>query len=346
MTPRAARIAAFLETAGWGAANRAPLAGDASNRRYDRLRNGPMGASAILMDAPPETGEETAPFLRIARHLRGLGLSAPEILSENREDGLLLLEDLGDDLYARVIATGGADETELYTAAVDALVALHQHAPPSDLGPYSPALMAEKAALAGQWYAGGSAPQADTRPDHPAAKAISDAIGPLLTRYAAATPVLIQRDYHAENLLWLPRRDGVARVGLLDFQDALAGHPAYDLVSLLEDARRDVPAALQNAMLEHYITATAADDTAFRRAYALLGAQRNLRILGVFARLSLHYGKPQYADLIPRVWAHLQQDLSHPDLDTLARSITACLPPPDSERLDRLKARCATVPTP
>lgn len=346
MTPRAARIATFLDTAGWGMATRAPLAGDASNRRYERLSGGPVDACAVLMDAPPEKGEDTRPFVHIARHLRGLGLSAPKILAEDNAAGLLLLEDLGDDLYARVLQEARADETEIYAAAVDALVALHNHPPPADLPPYHPDLMAEKAALAGQWYAGGSATVAAAGPDHPAARALADSIGPLLARHVPTATVLVQRDYHAENLLWLPDRQGIARVGLLDFQDALAGHPAYDLVSLLEDARRDVPKALQSTMLARYIAATGTDADKFRRAYALLGAQRNLRILGVFARLSLHYGKPHYADLIPRVWGHLQQDLTHPDLTGLKDTVDLTLPPPDPVRLDRLKARCATVPTP
>lgn len=344
MTRRAAQIAQFLESVGWGTAARAPLAGDASNRCYERLRKAD-GARAVLMDAPPDRGEDTRPFTRIARHLSGLGLSAPAILAEDSTEGLLLLEDLGDDLFARVIAAGAADETVLYTAAVDALVALHRQPPPADLPPYDPALMTEKAALAGQWYAGGSADPAAPDQTHPAARAIADTIGPLLEAHASEARVLVQRDYHAENLLWLPQREGVARVGLLDFQDALAGHPAYDLVSLLEDARRDVPPALQEAMLEHYIAATGSDPWTFRRAYALLGAQRNLRILGVFARLSLHFGKPHYVDLISRVWAHLLHDLDHPHLAPLAEVVGSTLPPPDISRLDRLRARCATVPT-
>ena len=345
MTPRAAKIAHFLDAAGWGQAQRAPLAGDASNRRYERLTQGPKGAGAVLMDAPPEKGEDTRPFVAIATYLAGIGLSAPRILAQDNAAGLLLLEDLGDDLFARVVADGRADETALYTAAVDALVDLHQNPPPADLAAYSPELMTAKAALAGQWYRGGCDDCPAVDPANPAAKAISDAIAPLLARYASDTPVLVLRDFHAENLIWLPVRTGTARVGLLDFQDALRGHPAYDLVSLLEDARRDVPPALQDAMLAHYITRSGTAPDPFRRAYALLGAQRNLRILGVFARLSLHFGKPGYVDLIPRVWGHLQNDLSHPDLGSLAAAIAAHLPPPDRDRLDRLRDRCATIQT-
>jgi len=298
------------------------------------------------MDADPNKGEDTRPFVAIAAYLTDLGFSAPALLAQDNANGLLLLEDLGDDLYARVIAAKTADETALYKAAIDLLVAAHDHPPPSDLSAYSPALMAEKAALAGQWYAGGSAETAHPDPAHPAAVAIARMIAPLLAAHASDASVLIQRDYHAENLLWLPEREGVARVGLLDFQDALAGHRAYDLVSLLEDARRDVPPALQEAMLARYIARTGADAESFRRAYALLGAQRNLRILGVFARLSLHYGKAHYVDLIPRVWGHLQHDLDHPDLGDLAETVFGQLPAPDPVILERLKARCATIPTP
>ncbi|MCV6596694.1 MAG: phosphotransferase [Mangrovicoccus sp.] len=346
MGSRETQIREFLHRAGWDKAQRAPLAGDASNRRYERLRQGPDGQGAVLMDADPAKDEDTKPFVAIAQHLAALGFSAPQILAEENSAGLLLLEDLGDDLYARVIAAGSADETELYQAAIDVLIALHRHPAPQALPPYDPALMAQKAALAGQWYAGGSANPARPDADHPAATAIAAAITPLLNAHASAAPVLIQRDYHAENLLWLPARAGIARVGLLDFQDALAGHQAYDLVSLLEDARRDVPDALQEAMLAYYIAQTGQDPAAFRRAYALLGAQRNLRILGVFARLSLHYGKAHYVDLIPRVWGHLQHDLTHPDLAPLADCVAQHLPAPEPEFLERLKSRCATIPTP
>ncbi len=157
--------------------------------------------------------------------------------------------------------------------------------------------------------------------------------------------MLVQRDYHAENLLWLPERDGAARVGLLDFQDAAAGHPAYDLVSLLEDARRDVTQATVAAAKAHYLALTGFDPAQFDLAYAAMGAQRNLRILGVFARLSLHFGKPGYVDLIPRVWDHLRTDLAHPSLAELRGLVQAALPDPSVAKLQELKDRCGTVPT-
>ena len=148
---------------------------------------------------------------------------------------------------------------------------------------------------------------------------------------------MILRDYHAENLIWLPGRKGIARVGLLDFQDAMTGHRAYDLVSLLQDVRRDVPAGIETRMLARYIDGSGTNDHAFRTAYAVLGAQRNLRILGVFARLATDYGKPRYVDLIPRVWAHLVRDLDHPALAPVAQMLVDTLPAPSPETLQRLR---------
>ncbi|MDZ7710171.1 MAG: phosphotransferase [Roseovarius sp.] len=311
----------------------APSPGDASNRRYLRLAR-PDGARAVLMDAPPERGEDVRPFTAIARHLRGLGLSAPAILAEETQTGLLLLEDLGDALYARTLAQAPAMEPTLYRAATDLLVELHRHAPPEGLAPYSPPLMADLAALALDWYRDGG-----TSPEDASLRRQFQAT---LETHLAALPetdsVLIQRDYHAENLIWLPDRAGVARVGLLDFQDAMRGHRAYDLVSLLQDARRDVSPATARAMLKHYIATTGADADAFTTAFHWLGAQRNLRILGVFARLCLRDGKPHYVDLIPRVWAHLQTDLRHPALAPLASLVAEALPPPTPAHLDTLKS--------
>jgi aminoglycoside/choline kinase family phosphotransferase len=334
---RADQIELFLNAAGWAGAKRAPLAGDASNRRYERLNDGPDGQGAVLMDAPPERGEDVRPFLHIARHLTGLGLSAPRILAAEPDHGFLLLEDLGDDLFSRVAATDPGVQQEIYTAAVDALVELHRHPPPANIPDYGPGPMTTLAGLAFVWYArGGTDRDKET---------FSAELETVLSRHTTASPVLALRDYHAENLLWLPARAGLARVGLLDFQDGALGHPAYDLISLTEDARRDVPPDLAEAMLEHYIAATGQAPGAFRAAAAAIAAQRNLRILGVFARLSLHYGKPGYIDLIPRVWDHLMRDLAHPDLGRLRDIVQTGLPKPTPDILAELKAKCGTVPT-
>ncbi|SEQ86491.1 aminoglycoside phosphotransferase family protein [Thalassovita taeanensis] len=340
MTNRTTLANAFLDTTLWAGVPREPLAGDASNRRYERLRNAANGETAVLMDAPPEKGEDIRPFVKIACYLGDLGLSAPRILAEDAEHGFLLLEDLGDDLFARVIPQEPSLETPLYEAATDVLLQLHRAAPPVGLKPYTPEIMADMAALAWRWYLRGT-----NGADDISEARFRTAFLPVLTQHAPDQSVLIQRDYHAENLLWLPERIGVARVGLLDFQDAMTGHPAYDLVSMLQDARRDVPAAIEAAMIARYVRADGMDATRFGAAYAVLGAQRNLRILGVFARLSLHYGKPHYVDLIPRVWAHLMRDLEHPALSPVASKIHETLPAPTPELLQRLKDQCATVPT-
>ncbi|WP_299686332.1 phosphotransferase [uncultured Tateyamaria sp.] len=334
---RADLAAAFLAATGWGAAHRVNIAGDASNRRYDRLRDAD-GGTAVLMDAPPAKGESVRPFVRITHALRDLGLSAPQVLAEDDDHGFLLLEDLGDDLFAKVVQAKPALEQPLYEAAVDLLVHLHT-APPPSLPPYDAATATPLAALAFDWYL----PGATGTPDPGAKAAFDSACHAVLAPLDPALDVLIQRDYHAENLLWLPDRTGVARVGLLDYQDAMRGHRAYDLMSILQDARRDVPPALAVAMVRRYVTTTGADADAFGAAFACLGMQRNMRILGVFARLSMAYGKPHYVDLIPRVWGHLITALAHPALATVAPLITDHLPAPDPAVLASLKDKCGSV---
>lgn len=333
MTNRKALAQTFLNGTDWAGTEPVSLAGDASNRRYDRLTR--AGETAVLMDAPPEKGEDIRPFVRIAHFLSDCGLSAPKILAEDPENGFLLLEDLGDDLFARVAAARPALEEQLYTAATDVLVQLHRHDPPK-LEPYAPQFMTEMAALAWDWYQKGITGTAD-------AGAFSQAFLPLLQAHAADQSVLIQRDYHAENLLWLPQRKGTARVGLLDFQDARTGHPAYDLVSLLKDARRDVSAQIEQRMIAHYVVKTGSNPAEFESAYQILGVQRSLRILGVFARLSMMYNKPSYVDLIPRVWDHLQHGLSHPALHSVAPLVRE-LPAPTAENLQKLKDQAGCVP--
>lgn len=331
----------FLAQTDWAGATRSHLAGDASNRRYERLTDPETGATAVLMDAPPEKGEDIRPFLRIARHLSGLGLSAPQIYASDADTGFALIEDFGDALFARHIPADPASENSLYSCAIDVLTALHQAPLPAGIGSYSAANMAKLAALSFDFYLAAARGQ-----DMSGRGALITGLEPLLHEVEAGPRTLILRDYHAENLIWLPDRAGATRVGLLDFQDALAGHPAYDLVSLLEDARRDVPEALQAQMLDAYLAQTSTDEDAFRFAYAVLGAQRNLRIVGVFARLCVRDGKPGYIDLIPRVWGHLQRDLSHPRLVELRTLINETLPEPGPDILSTLKDQCATFPKP
>lgn len=337
MTDRATLAAAFIARADWADADRRFLAGDASPRRYDRLTRG--AETAVLMDAPPDKGEDVRPFVLMARHLRALGLSAPEVRAEDAENGFLLLEDLGDALFARVLEQDPAAEPALYTAAVEVLAALQAAPPPPGLPDHNPGFMAEAAGLSLIWYARAvtGAPQ-DAAP-------LQAAMAAAMAAHCNRPPVLVLRDYHAENLLWLPGRQGLARVGLLDFQMGSMGQPEYDLISLLQDARRDVAPDLARAMIGHFARVTGADAATTETACAVLGAERALRILGGFTRLCLLHGKPGYIRLIPRVWAHLQANLAHPALAAL-RNAAAALPDPSAQALQRITDQCGKPPTP
>ncbi|MDH3659052.1 MAG: phosphotransferase [Alphaproteobacteria bacterium] len=310
MTSRDATLSTFLEVNGQGRALRKRLAGDASVRRYERLIGGPV--PMVLMDCPPDL-LDVGPFLCIAKWLRRCGFSAPLIFAADEEAGLALMEDLGDDLFNRVLSEGvrSVDETELYGAAVDVLVVLQALEPPDDLPAYDDDKMLEEVGRFTRWYA--------SRLSERAKADFLDIWRELLPLVRVGPAAFVYVDYHADNLLWLPEREGLARVGLLDFQDGRLGPPAYDLVSLLEDARRDVPPALAEAMVERYLAARPdLDAEAFRVAYAVLGAQRNCKILGLFSRLAIEDGKTQYLALQDRVRVHLQRDLAHPSLAALA----------------------------
>ena len=336
MTARDHQIHAFLATAGWSDAATAPLAGDASARRYLRMQ-GPRGP-AVLMDAPPGSGEDIRPFCAMTRWLRAQGLSAPDILAEAPDEGFLLLEDLGDALYARHLTTAPEAETDLYAEAVRLLVRLADLGPAPHLAPYDSAALWREASLFTEWWL----PAASTDASQWAAEDYRGLVKAVIPAVADAREVTVLRDYHAENLLWLPERGGAASVGLLDYQDALAGHAAYDLMSLLEDARRDTSDNLQRAMIALYLAERPGiDPGTFQRDYAVLGAQRNLKIIGIFARLALRDGKPRYLDLIPRVWGHLMRDLAHPELAALRRWVLAHSPEPTAPVLARIAARIA-----
>lgn len=337
---REAQLQAFLKGCDWGNAERGPLAGDASNRKYERLSKSD-GSKAVLMDAPPDRGEDVRPFQRIADFLSQNGMSAPEIFAADTQNGFLLLEDLGDDLFARVVANDHQMESQLYGSAIDALIALHDIQPPSDLPTYSASMMAEKAAMAWRWYL-----RVFSQDYEHSAATFEAKFETILAQIDAKSTVLIQRDYHAENLLWLPEREGIARVGMLDFQDALKGHRSYDLVSLLQDARRDVSPALELEMIDRYLSQSDLERDVFVSDYHLLGLQRNLRILGIFARLSMHFGKASYIDFIPRVWAYVERDLAHSAADDIRDLILHDLPAPSPEHLQRLRDLCGTIPTP
>lgn len=304
----------FLARAGWADAEIVPLAGDASFRRYFRVIA--PGRQAVLMDAPPPH-EDPRPFLNIARHLCGLGFSAPKALATDLEQGLVLLEDFGDARMREVIDAAPEAERRIYADAVDLLAALHRH-PAAELPPYDAKEYLREACLLTEWYA----PAVGLEVDEEGYRAAwLEALAPLLEDRS----VTVLRDYHAENIMLIEGRDGIKGLGLLDFQDALAGHPAYDLVSLLEDARRDVPEAIEAEMLARYID-KAQPGPGFEDAYWLLGAQRNAKIVGIFTRLWKRDGKPRYLSYLPRVWAYLERDLAHPALGPVRRWFDANIP--------------------
>jgi aminoglycoside/choline kinase family phosphotransferase len=296
----------FLARHGWGGAEILPLAGDASFRRYFRVVRDEE--SAVLMDAPPEH-EDVGPFLKVAGHLLERGFAPPRPLGVDRERGLLLLEDFGDARVGPLLEREPQREREIYEAAVDILVRLSGHRAPEDIPPYDDASMAREVELFTDWYA----PTLGFEVDREGFLAAwREAWGDVL-QAAEERPVMVLRDYHADNLMVLPDRP---QLGLLDFQDALAGHPAYDLESLLQGSGRyDVPVELEQALIERYVEAAGvADAERFRAHYEVLGAQRNTKILGIFTRLWKRDGKPQYRPLQPRVWSYLERNLAHPAL--------------------------------
>lgn len=297
----------FLAQHGWDDSEIRPLAGDASFRRYFRVHRA-SGETAVLMDAPPEH-EDIGPFLTIAGHLLDRGFRPPRPLAIDREKGLLLLEDFGDDRAGPLLEREPQRERAVYEAAVDILARLAAQPAPSDLAPYGDDAMTREVLLFPQWYAPALGMEVD---EASYLEAWRQVWGDVL-KVVEDSPVMVLRDYHADNLMVLPGRP---ELGLLDFQDALAGHPAYDLESLLQGSGRyDVAPELEEAMIERYCeAANVADRHLFRAHYEILGAQRNTKILGIFTRLWKRDGKDHYLSLQPRVWNYLERNLAHPVL--------------------------------
>ena len=359
--PREIQLKAFVAKAGYADADIQPLQGDASTRRYARvvrpsatlmLMDQPRGVEALACPPDADEGQRTAlgynamarlagpdcrTFAAVADFLRAQGLSAPEIIAYDYENGFLLIEDFGHGRFADLIADGHG-ERPLYETAIDALVRLHQVRAPTQLRvpgdgtkhllAYDSLAMQAEVQLLVDWF-------------YPAAtgqKLSADAVAEFeqVWREALAllrvdTPVVVLRDYHAENLMWLADRSGAGRAGLLDFQDALSGSAAYDLISLTEDARREVCVELAEAMAKRYVEHRRADDRnfdegSFRFAAALLAAQRNTKIVGIFARLWKRDGKPRYTQYLPRMWRYLVRDFAHPSLKPLKAWFEAHIP--------------------
>ena len=307
---------AFLSSIGWDGAQIAPLAGDASFRRYFRVADG--ARRAVLMDAPPPH-EDPRPFLKIARYLSENKLAAPMIYGQDLAQGLVLLEDFGDARVRDWLDEHPADEQAIYARAVALLADLHA-LPSADAPPYDRVAYNRELDLLTEWYC----PAMGLRVDMPGYRAAWDAVLPLAEEDNAPR-VTVLRDYHAENIMLISGQPQSHDLGLLDFQDALVGHPAYDLVSLLQDARRDVSPDLEAAMLGHY-KALAQPGAGFDAAYAVLGAQRNAKIIGIFTRLWQRDGKPRYLCFLPRMWALLERDLDHPALAPVAEWFARNIP--------------------
>jgi len=314
----------FLVKAGWAGCVVDAIPGDASFRRYFRLKH--AGEGAMLMHAPPPH-EDPKPFLDVAHWLSDKGLRAPAIIAEDAASGWVLTEDFGDDRMRDWLDDNPQGEEGAYTAAIDALVPLHG----VGAGPFAPydwPTYLREVRLLTEWYTPAMGLEVDADGFD---TAWQQALAPLLERQGAGVTVL--RDYHAENIMLLkPASDGSGEQGLIDFQDALAGHPAYDLVSLLQDARRDVDPALEGRMLARYKQHVRVG-AEFDADYALLGAQRNAKIVGIFTRLYKRDGKARYLDFIPRVWEAMERDLRHPALAPVAAWFAANIPQELREKL-------------
>jgi aminoglycoside/choline kinase family phosphotransferase len=317
---RELEITAFLERTGWADATRLALAGDASFRRYERLVDG--AHKVVLMDAPPPH-EDVRPFVHVSTLLQRVGLSVPVILDSDEEKGFLLLEDLGDDSFTQILVNTPKDEKKLYMNAIDALIHMQHNVPETSLPAYDTAVYLREVSLFSDWFL----PQIY---DRKTAQAMKEEYLALWQELLSSTPllqrVIVHRDYHADNLFWLPERRHEQLVGMLDYQDALCGDPLYDVVSLLEDARRDVHPEVAAIAFDHFLKGTDIPKDKAKQRFSLLGAQRNLKIIGIFTRLAVRDGKSHYLSFLPRVWTHLLEDLKHPSLEPLATFIAARIP--------------------
>lgn len=318
---RAADIAVLLHRNGFARAQVVSLAGDASARRYFRVVQD--DDSAVLMDA---AAGSCGPYLAMTGWLRDHGFAAPELIASDADSGLLLMQDFGDDLVARVCDQQPGMMPEIYGRITDFLVDLHRHPAPDFIPVLDGAMLADQVGLFADCYLPAIGADNGCGPQ------IAATVLALWDRLCADQPKTVAlRDFHAENIIWR----GDRRLGLLDFQDAVVTHPAYDLVSALQDVRRNIPQALEDAQIARYLDHTDLDPAAFRAAYALLGAQRNLRIMGIFARLCRRDGKLRYLAFMPHTWSLIQRNLAHPDLSDLAALLTG-LPDPTPSVIERI----------
>lgn len=324
---RPEKIERFLRHHGWDDAKTEKITSDASNRKYTRLFK--KQNTSILMDSDPTTNESIENFIYFTKQLRKLKFSAPKIYGQDICNGLLLLEDLGSDSFANILKSKPHLENHIYQEAINQLIEIRKNKIPHLTRKYDLKILLQEAVLFSEWYL--SPLRASYESSH-----LLKILRVSLQETLKQDTTLVLRDYHAENLMWLPDRRNNRRVGLLDYQDALAGNPAYDIASLLKDARREVPKKLQEELIKYFLKKTNLDHAVFSRDYSILSAQRNLKIIGIFSRLSIRDNKSGYLDLIPRVWKNLQDDLKHPSLNELSEFIKSNSPQPTLENLGKL----------
>lgn len=322
-------IKQFLKQYGWQNAKSEEITSDASNRKYSRLFK--EKNTLVLMDSNPTENESIQDFIYYTNELRSHDFSAPKIYGSDVNNGFLLLEDLGKNNFASMLKNQPNLENTIYREAINQLIEIQNTTIPTFTLPYDFRVLVKEVLLFADWYL--SALQIPQK-----SKNLLDILNPLFEKVLKQKPTLVLRDYHAENLIWLPKRNKNKRVGLLDYQDALAGHPAYDLASLLKDARRDVSFKLRDELTHYFLKQTKFNKELFLRDYSILSAQRNLKIIGIFARLSIRDNKPGYLNLIPRVWKNLQDDLLHPSLTELSSFIKINVPEPTVSTLQKINS--------
>ncbi len=327
MTKREEQIKELLRKNNLLCAPTEKITSDASNRKYLRLTKG--NKTVILMDSNPKKNEPVNNFIYFTNFLRKHHFSAPKIYDSDIPNGLLLLEDLGARNFADILKVKPKVETNIYKEAVNQLIMIQSKETPKQAKPYSTEILIEEALLFTEWYLG------ETNSSRLSTQ-FTSLLTPLLKKIDQTKPTLVLRDFHAENLIWMNSRKNFKRVGLLDYQDALIGHPAYDIASLLKDARRDVSIEVRDIMTNHYLEKTKHNKDLFLRDYSILSAQRNLKIIGIFSRLSIRDKKKNYVKLIPRVWKNLENDFMHPDLKNLSKFINAVAPYPNVKILKNL----------
>lgn len=334
MNPSRAKLTSiFLSRSLWKNAKRTHIQGDASRRRYERLTCC-MNGTSILMDAPPEDGEDVKPFVKVCKYFQKIGLSVPKIYDSDISNGFLILEDFGENLFSKMLINKPTYELEFYINATDNLIRLYHSTPLKGLDVYNNTDMVNKSLLALEWYL-----------EYGLAESLNvtlktkfyNLLNVSLIKVMNTPLIMVHRDFHAENLIWLNHRKGHQRVGILDFQDTMLGHPAYDLASLLNDIRREVSPEIKRKCLEHYLLNTKLNVEDFEHGFSVCSAQRNLRILGVFTRLSVRDHKKDYLTFIPGIWRKLIEDLRHPSLEDLSSLIRDFFPEPNNDVIQRIK---------